>query len=464
MSTPKNFSDLKVSVLLPTYNEAENITLLIDALIKEIPGLYEIIVVDDNSPDRTAELSRQHAATLPKGLVRVEQRMTDRGLTKSLRHGIGVSRGDVVVWMDCDFSMPPEVIPRLLRCVQQGYDIAVGSRFVRGGRFKENTQGTPDSALAVFLSRVMNYSIQFLLEHSFKDYTSGFIAARRAVLEAVPLEGNYGEYFIGLMFGALRKGFRVIELPYVCVPRQRGESKTGQTLSQYLKLGSRYVTTALRLRWNALWEPRHPLRASQVSSAHRSEAPIEIQPMLTEQIPLVSGLHHQVLFNTFNSRLGIPFLEDLYSTLLFDAWSMAWVALQEGEVIGFATATRDLAATQKHIVREVFWRDRVVAGLHILTNVRDFKDYVAHQRLVLYTRRFGKPYASILTIGVAPQAQGKGVATRLLEEIQAYYEVSRVPQYFVDTLRDNKEALALYKKNGFAPVGACAGNVILKRS
>ena len=194
LSTPR-FVDLRVSAILPTLNEADNIVPLIERIYQEIPALYEVIVVDDDSPDGTAALVLRYAQEHPGRKIRVEKRLQDHGLTPSLRHGISVATGDVIVWMDCDFSMPPEIIPRLLTCIEQGYDVAVGSRFVRGGRFKENTQGTPDSPVAVFLSRIMNYSIQLLLDHSFKDYTSGFIAVRRRVLEDIPLRGNYRGIF-----------------------------------------------------------------------------------------------------------------------------------------------------------------------------------------------------------------------------------------------------------------------------
>lgn len=458
-------SPLKVSVLMPTYNEAENIVPLIDAIYAQVPDVHELIVVDDNSPDGTAALVEAHAKKLPAGVVRIEKRTRDRGLTKSLKQGIKEATGNVVVWLDCDFSMPPEVIPQLLSCIQQGYDVAVGSRFVRGGRFKENTQGTPDSALAVFLSRVMNYSIQLLLVHSFKDYTSGFIAVRKEVLDAVPLEGNYGEYFIGLMFRAIRKGYRVIELPYVCVPRQRGESKTGQNLGQYLRLGSRYVTTALGLRWEALKKRALPLKPFYATEPLKAGESISITPMSADHVPLVSGLHHQVLDQTFNSRLGIPFLEDLYGSLLSDPATKAWVAVKEGEILGFVCATQDVAKTERHIQRSVYWRNQVVALLHVLTQPRDLRDFLSHKSLMRYVRRFGQPYPTILTFGVAPRAQGAGVASRLMNEVLSSFKHAKIAKLYVDTLQDNSRALAFYqKKMGFERIGQSGPNVVLAKA
>ena len=454
---------MKVSVILPTLNEAENIIPLIEAILTEVPAVHEIIVVDDNSPDGTADLVQQFSQNRADRRVRAEKRLSNHGLTQSLRDGIQGSRGNVIVWMDCDFSMPPFVIPKLLRCIEQGYDIAVGSRFVRGGRFKEKTEGTPDSQLAVWLSRLMNYSIQLLLDHSFKDYTSGFIAIRRDIFNEILLRGNYGEYFIDLMFEAIRRGFRIIEVPYVCLPRQKGVSKTGQSLFQYLRLGSRYVRTALRLRWNALFSRvTRPRDAQEIIPVAKTS--IHIVGMGSEHVPLAAGLHHRVLYQTLNSRLGIPFLEDLYGSLLLDPQARAWVATQEDRIIGFLSATLDTRTTQRHIMRSLYWRDRIIAGIHILTSVRELRDYISHQRLMRYSRRFGMKYPCILTMGIVPEAQGSGIALRMIEEADAFFSVSGHSSYYVDTLVSNHRALSFYKKAGFQQIGVCAGNVLLKKT
>src|SRR3989338_10457938 len=99
------------SVILPTYNEAENIIDLIKEIKKNIKYKKEIIVVDDNSPDGTSKLVKDFITKNKKSNVRLETRFKKRGLTNSIRRGIELAKGDVVVWMDCDFSMPPNVIP-----------------------------------------------------------------------------------------------------------------------------------------------------------------------------------------------------------------------------------------------------------------------------------------------------------------------------------------------------------------
>lgn len=245
-----------VSVILPTLNEADNIVPLIERIHAAVPSVHEVIVVDDDSRDGTAAIAERLAGEHPERRITVERRLRDHGLTKSIAHGADVASGEILVWMDCDLSMPPEDVPRLLAGIAAGYDIVVGSRFVPGGRSKRGTPGTQDSAISVLLSRALNLFLQLILDRRFTDYTSGFIAIRRAIVFDLGLRGDYGEYFIDLIYRALRAGYRVLEIPYVCVPRERGVSKTAQDLAGYLRRGRKYVTTALALRWSSLRGPR----------------------------------------------------------------------------------------------------------------------------------------------------------------------------------------------------------------
>ncbi|MDA1209161.1 MAG: glycosyltransferase [bacterium] len=236
-----------VSVILPTYDEAGNIVGLVEAIDKAIALPHEIIVVDDNSPDGTSQLVQEVIDSGRVPGLRLETRMTDRGLTKSIRRGVELAKGDTVVWMDCDFSMPPEKIPALLNKIESGYDIAVGSRFVKGGQAKKDV-GEEESRLAIFLSSMLCIVLRVTLCWSFTDYTSGFIAIRRTVFDRIRLTGDYGEYFIDLMFRAILLGHSFIEIPYVCVPRVEGESKTAPNLRILFKRGIGYLITLVRMQ------------------------------------------------------------------------------------------------------------------------------------------------------------------------------------------------------------------------
>jgi dolichol-phosphate mannosyltransferase len=121
-----------VSVVLPTYNERDNIGSLISAILENVRCPTQIIVVDDDSPDRTWQVVEEIRAENDN--IELVRRIGRRGLASAIAEGISLSRGEVIVWMDCDFSMPPEVIPRLVEALGDGYDIAIGSRYVEGGK------------------------------------------------------------------------------------------------------------------------------------------------------------------------------------------------------------------------------------------------------------------------------------------------------------------------------------------
>lgn len=236
-----------VSIILPTFNERGNIGPLILEINRQVRRKKEIIVVDDDSPDGTAGEVRNTISRKKLKNVRVVVRKRKHGLAASIWEGIVKSRGRVVVWMDCDFSHPPALIPKLLDKIEEGYDIAVASRFMKGGGFKKNIQGESETAAQVILSRFMNYSIQILLDSGFKDYTSGFIAIRRKVFSDIKLYGDYGEYFIDLITRAILLNYKFIEIPFVNLPRKFGESKTGTTLGTLLRRGIKYLTLSLNL-------------------------------------------------------------------------------------------------------------------------------------------------------------------------------------------------------------------------
>jgi dolichol-phosphate mannosyltransferase len=173
-------------------------------------------------------------------------RTGQKGLTSAIQCGIDFALetfgADIVTWMDCDLSMPPADVARLVRTIlQEGADVAVGSRWVKGGA------DVAHGWMARTLSRIINGFAALMLGNAVHDYTSGFIAARAAVLRTVRLRGDYGEYCIDLLARAVRSGFVVREVPYICVPRIAGESKTGANLWDYLVKGRKYVATICNL-------------------------------------------------------------------------------------------------------------------------------------------------------------------------------------------------------------------------
>lgn len=234
----------QISIVLPTYNEAGNIELLIDRTLRALgsyPGGVEVVVVDDDSPDGTWRLVKEKMAADDR--LRLIHRQDERGLTSAISRGIHEARGRWVGWMDCDLSMPPEDWPRLAAALANGADMAVGSRYVPGGG------DVAHSLSGRLLSRIINVWAGLVLAWSIKDYTSGFILGRREIFDKIDLRGDYGEYCIDMLYRTKRAGYTLHELPYLCVPRQVGQSKTATNVWGYLTRGINYVITVLRLRF-----------------------------------------------------------------------------------------------------------------------------------------------------------------------------------------------------------------------
>lgn len=274
-----------LSLVLPTYQERDNIGPLLDGCGAVLEGRdYELLVIDDDSPDGTAEVAARRAASDPR--VRVIVRREERGLTSAIRRGVAEARCELVGWMDTDGSMEPRYLPELLVLVDGGdADVVVGSRFVAGGGIKgqrggakiswlatsRNLKGTEDSLVAVIFSYFGNWLLERVLTPSFHDWTSGFIVSRREVLEAIPLEGDYGEYFLAFIYRALGSGRRVREVPYVIVPRLHGTSKTGENVLEYLARGRQYLSMAARVRREVgALGPAGSIRESRTATTRRA--------------------------------------------------------------------------------------------------------------------------------------------------------------------------------------------------
>lgn len=238
-----------VCTVLPTYNEHANIGPLIEGVLASAITPHLVLVVDDNSPDGTWQVVEEHMARIntPESTrLALVRRTGEKGLTSAIQRGIDTAistfGAQVVTWMDCDLSMPPEDVSRLVRAVLDGADVALGSRWIAGGA------DVAHGRMARTLSWIINQMGVLLIGGQVHDYTSGFIAARAPVLQAIRLRGDYGEYCIDLLGRALQRGDRVVEVPYRCVPRTTGESKTGANLWDYLVKGRKYVAAIWRVR------------------------------------------------------------------------------------------------------------------------------------------------------------------------------------------------------------------------
>lgn len=234
----------ELSIILPTYNEKDNILVLLKEIDNVLSCDYEVIIVDDDSPDGTWQLIKSYQEKDQR--IKLIHRTNERGLTSALNAGIKLAKGKLIMWMDVDLSMPPEKIPELLIAIESGADVAVGSRYVSGGRddravnFHLTTQK--------FLSKHINVLCGKLLKCNFLDWTSGFIVLRRSLLDNYRLTGDYGEYFIHLInYLCHIPNVKIREIPYTIVPRQRGTSKTATNLSGFFRRGKKYILMILFL-------------------------------------------------------------------------------------------------------------------------------------------------------------------------------------------------------------------------
>jgi dolichol-phosphate mannosyltransferase len=233
---------VRAVVCLPTYNERENLEPMLRALGVMLGPDDRVLVVDDNSPDGTGTLADSLAAELPyvDVLHRDRKEGIGRAYLAAFPHALAAG-AEYVVEMDCDFSHDPAVVPRLIEACEQGADVALGSRYVPGG-------GTTNwSAVRRFISRGGSVYARVFLGVPVRDLTGGFKCFRRAVLEAIDLEDvttNGYAFQIELTYRALRKGFRVVEVPITFADREVGGSK----MSRAIVLEAMWKVPALRAR------------------------------------------------------------------------------------------------------------------------------------------------------------------------------------------------------------------------
>jgi dolichol-phosphate mannosyltransferase len=210
--------------VVPTYNEAGSLPLLVDRLVKAFAGReWELVVVDDGSPDGTADLADGLGKTHP---IRVLRRPGKAGLASAVVAGFAAARGDTLLVMDADLSHPPEVAPKLADAIASGADLAVGSRYVSGGGIED----WPMRRQVV--SRVACLMGNALVP--VRDSTSGFFALRRSVVDGVKL--NPIGFKIGFEVMARGRYKKVVEVPYTFRDREHGASKFGQSeIVQYVQ-------------------------------------------------------------------------------------------------------------------------------------------------------------------------------------------------------------------------------------
>ncbi len=227
----------KVSVIIPTYNEAENIGELLDRLSRTLERAgydYEIIVVDDNSPDGTCNVVREASKTNPR--IKCVLRVNERGLSSAVVEGFRRARGDILVVMDGDLQHPPEVVPRLVDRLLgvdgsgDPVDLVVASRYVKGG-------GVANwSRVRLLMSRAGTLGVKVLVPPAKKtsDPLSGFFAVRREKIDLDRLRPRGFKILVEIL--GRHPCLRVADVGYTFEPRRRGKSKLShEAVVEFLK-------------------------------------------------------------------------------------------------------------------------------------------------------------------------------------------------------------------------------------
>ncbi len=220
---------MRALVVVPTYNEAENINQLVEAVLASTPSSIDVLIVDDNSPDGTGALA-DILAVRHEPRVHVLHREKKMGLGTAYVNGFrwGLARPDyaAIIEMDADFSHHPSYLKTLLETLEIS-DVAIGSRYVEGG-------GTRNWGIGrKFLSRGGSLYSRLILGASIRDFTGGFNGWRRSVLDAVDLDSLRSDGYsfqIELKYRAFLRGFRIQEFPIIFEDRKVGKSKMNRRI------------------------------------------------------------------------------------------------------------------------------------------------------------------------------------------------------------------------------------------
>jgi len=219
----------KTIVIIPTYNEKENIEAIIRKIFS-LPLPFEVLIIDDGSPDGTAEIVKGLQVDFP-GRLHLEQRKGKLGLGTAYIHGFkyALKNGyEFICEMDADFSHNPEDLVRLYKtCAEEGYDLAVGSRYVNG----VTVINWPISR--VLMSYFASKYVQFITGIPINDTTAGFKCYKRIVLETIDLDSikfvGYA-FQIKMKFLTWKYGFKIKEVPIIFTDRTKGESKMSSSI------------------------------------------------------------------------------------------------------------------------------------------------------------------------------------------------------------------------------------------
>ena len=228
---------VELSIILPTYNEKDNIIILINKIVKVLKKYKkkEIIIVDDSSQDGTYKIVKKKFYN--KKFIKTYLRKKNFSLGKSIGYGISKSKGHLIVVMDTDLTHNPSLIPKLILQTKK-YDLVSGSRFAKGGSMS--------SYFHYICSLIFNFFLRILLNSKLKDNLGGYFCVKRKVIKKLNFKKifyGYGEYYFRLLFYLTKNNVSMIEISSHYQERHSGQSK-----SNFFLLLFKYTLQAILLK------------------------------------------------------------------------------------------------------------------------------------------------------------------------------------------------------------------------
>jgi dolichol-phosphate mannosyltransferase len=263
---------MKLSILIPAYNEEGNISHCIAELQRVVRDKhrlpYEIVVVDDNSTDQTASVVQRLAAEDPS--IRLLTRKSPRGFGRAIRSGLEIVSGDVIVVYMADLSDEPEDVIAYYRKIEEGYDCVYGSRFMKGSHLKDYPP------MKLIVNRMVNWFIRILFWSKLNDFTNAFKAYRSTVIrDCGPFRTSHFNITIEMSLSALIRQYHIAQIPISWYGRSWGASNM-----KLREMGRRYLSTMLLMFFQRLLVSDDLLAERLVSNRQALEHDLDLETRL----------------------------------------------------------------------------------------------------------------------------------------------------------------------------------------
>lgn len=249
---------MKYSIVIPVHNEEDSVELTVRELVEVLRAAaipYEIVLVNDNSSDRTPEIAEELAEEDPA--IRVVHRPPPNGFGRAVRDGLAAATGEAICIVMGDQSDDPEDVVRYYHKLQEGWDCVFGSRFIRGAVVKDYP------CLKLIINRLANWFVRVLFRVPYNDLTNAFKAYRRYVIEAVqPLTAQHFNITLEIPLKAINRGFTFATIPINWYGREAGVSKL-----KFREMGRKYLYTTL-----VCWLERRLLRDEWPTATQAGES------------------------------------------------------------------------------------------------------------------------------------------------------------------------------------------------